>query len=210
MGGTPRAPLRTGGFYGLYDRRGRNELKTIDGGTSSTNNPSAGIVTLLNGVATGTDYTNRVGRKTIMKSILFRLSLVPNASATNGSVGDVLRVMLIYDCQTNGAAPAVSDVLQGGTLNNPMNLTNRDRFKIISDKFLTMGSFVLAASSLTTGSPRPVQLKIYKKMNLEMIFSGTGNTVGSIQTGGLFLLLISLNNQITTSVWDTRIRFIDA
>jgi len=212
MAGASRAPLRTRGFYGTYTRRGRDELKVIDSGPITGNNPSAGGLTLLNGVSSGTDYTARIGRRTVMKSILFRFYLVPNISATNGALGDVVRMMLVYDCQSNAAAPAVGDILAGGapTFDSPMNLNNRDRFKILADKYYTIGSWLYTGTSLTAGSPRPVAAKIYKKMNLEVIFGGTGSTVGSIQTGAVYCLLISLNNSISTSVFNSRIRFIDS
>lgn len=146
-----------------------------------------------------------------MKSMLFRFYLVPNIAATNGAIGDIVRVMIIYDCQSNGVAPAVSDILSaGGTFDAPMNLNNRDRFKILGDKYVTMGSWQFTGTSLIAGSPAPRQFKIYKKMNLEVIFGGTGATVGSIQTGAVYCLLISLNNSITTSIFNSRIRFIDS
>lgn len=91
-----------------------------------------------------------------------------------------------------------------------MNLNNRDRFKILADKFLTIGSWAFTGTSLTAGSPRPTQMKVYKKMNMEMIFGSGGNTVGAIQTGAIYVLLIALNNNISTSIFNSRIRFIDS
>lgn len=211
MAGTTRAPLRTGGFYGPYLRRGRDELKVIDTGPVTGNTPASGGLTLLNGIIQGTDYTNRIGRRVIMKSLLFRFYLVPNIAATNGALGDIVRVMLIYDCQANATAPSVPDILaNGGSFSSPMNLNNRDRFKVLTDKFVTIGSWAYTGSTLAAGSPRPSQFKIYKKMNMEIIFGGVGGTVGSIQTGAVYCLLISLNNSLTTSIFDSRIRFIDS
>lgn len=194
----------------MYNRRGRDELKVIDTGDTTGNNPGAGGITLLNGVAQGVDYNQRIGRRIIIKSLLFRLTLVPNISATNGALGDVLRVLIFYDAQSNASAPAVTDILQGGTYDAPMNLTNRDRFKILCDKFLTLGSWAFTGTSLTAGSPRPTQMKVYKRMNMEMIFGSSAATVGGIQTGAIYVLLISLNNNISTSIFNSRIRFIDS
>lgn len=206
---TTRAPLRTGGFYGVYNRRGREELKLIDKEATATTFLAAGAVTLLNGIAQGTDNTDRIGRKTILKSILFRISVFPSATAP-AATGDVVRVMLVYDCQTNAAAPAVTDIISAGFYDNPMNLNNRDRFKILADKFITMSANNYAAAALTAGSPTAKHLKIYKKMSMDQIFAGTAATVGSISTGGIFLLTISKGNLISTYDYDSRIRFIDA
>jgi len=208
---TPRAPFRTGGFYGLYSRRGRDELKVIDSGSNITAVPSAGQILLINGVSQGTDYNARIGRKILLKSLLVRFTLTPNSGVTNGSVGDIVRIMIVYDSQTNGTQPVVADILQTSTFDDPINLTNRDRFKILTDKFLTMGAFTMTGTpALATGSPQPKYFKIYKKFNLDVIFGGTGNTVGSVQTGGIFLFIMSLNNQITNLTHNSRIRFIDS
>lgn len=204
----PRAPPRTGGFYGLYSKRGRDELKVIDTNNYTVAVPTAGSVVLLNGVAQGTDYTNRIGRKVIMKSFLFRATLFPSISAS-AVYGSVIRIMLVYDCQTNGTTPAITDFLAGGTYNEAMNLTNRDRFKIIKDWFIPVEATVYAASSLTNGSPKNHCVKLYKKMAMEEIFGGTAATVGSIQTGGMFLVYIA-----SAANWNidyaSRIRFIDS
>lgn len=210
---TPRAPLRTGGFYGLYTGRGREELKVIDvqsGGNVATGT-GGGSVILINGVAQGTDYTNRIGRKVMLKSCLLRMNIVPNI-ANSSPQGDVVRVMIVYDCQTNAAAPVLSDILLNPTVTyqSPMNLNNRDRFKILADKFYIMNANVYTAGALTAGSPRPVQIKIFKKMYMEEVFGGVGNTVGSIQTGALWLVIVGANTAFSTFAYETRVRFVDA
>lgn len=207
MATVPRAPLSTRGFYGQFSWRGRNELKTCDNPAGSGNYATSGIVVLMNGIAQGTDYTNRIGRKVILKSWLFRVTTVPKPGSA--PYGDTCRIMLLYDCQTNGTNPIVTDVLNSADINAPMNLNNRDRFKVLADKYITVGSFNYAAGALTTGSPVPKQVKVFKKMNYEQIFGGTGSTIGSINTGGLFVLFISQSGN-TTYLYDSRVRFLDA
>lgn len=202
------APPRTGGFYGLYTRRGREELKTIDVATSLTPTLTGSSPTLLNGVATGTDYTNRIGRKILMKSLLLRLSIF-NDTTTSDPTGDIIRVVVVYDCQSNGVAPAVTDVISGG-FDGPMNLNNRDRFKILLDKFWTVPGQTYTAGTLTAGSPQPKYYKLYKKMSTEEIFSGTGATVGSIATGGIYIFAMSTGTTGNAVGVNSRIRFNDA
>lgn len=202
------APLRTGGFYGLYDRRGRSELKTIDIGTGAVNPvPTAGQITLLNGVAQGTDYTARIGRKIEMTSVLLRFWFLP--ITTSAPVGDACRVIVFHDAQTNAAAPIVTDVLNAADYLSPNNLNNRDRFTTLWDKTITMNPVVYAAAAPTTGNPVTKALKLYRKIRKEVIFGGTAATVGSITSGGIFLLLISAEAQMQLSV-NSRIRFKDS
>lgn len=204
-----RAPLRTGGFYGGYYKRGREELKTIDVDNISGGVPAAGNITLLNGVSQGTDYTDRIGRKIMLKSILWRGFIYPNPAVTLPG-GSFCRIMIFYDCQTNATAPSVSDVLQTTSYDSPLNLTNRDRFKVMFDKFYAVNSNAYSAGALTAGSPMPKQIKFYKKMSMEVIFGSTGGTVGSIQTGGLFLLTIcALTNNACLLDSYSRTRFTD-
>lgn len=205
------APVRTGGFYGLYTKRGRDELKVIDTATASANlTLNAGLV-LLNGVVQGTDYTNRVGRKTIMKSIYLRFTLLPN-TANSAPIGDFTRIIVVYDCQTNAAAPLAGDILQsGGDYMSPLNLNNRDRFKVIHDKLVPMNPNVYTAGALTAGDPVNKAWKMYKKITMETVFGGTGATVGSIQTGSIYLLYMSAGaTSYSTLTYNCRIRFIDA
>jgi len=208
MGTTTRAPLATRGFYGVYNRRGRDELKFVDTVTSAAGT-AAGAVTLLNGVAQGTDYNQRIGRKFTMKSIMCRFGISYGTGAAVNSVGNIVRVLIFYDCQTNLNTPAVTDVLQTASYLSPMNLNNRDRFKIISDKWWSTEAFVITASQIDTGDFEPKIEKFYKKINLETQNGGTGATVGSISTGGVFLLIITGGNGNQIDIY-TRVRYTDS
>lgn len=205
------APVRTGGFYGLYTKRGRDELKVVDTVTASANlTVTAGLV-LLNGISQGSDYTNRIGRKVLMKSLYMRFTLLPN-SANSAPIGDFVRILLVYDCQTNGAAPLAADILNSAAdYLSPLNLANRDRFKVLHDKVVPMNANAYAGAALTVGDPVNKHWKIFKKMNMETIFGGTAATVGSIQTGSIYLLYMSAGaTSYTTLTYNCRIRFSDA
>jgi len=208
MGQPTRAPLATRGFYGVYNRRGRDELKFIDTVTSLAGT-TAGSVTLINGVAQGTDYNQRIGRKFIMKSIMLRTGIAYGSGAAANSLGNIVRVCVFYDAQTNAAAPAVTDVLQTASYLSPMNLNNRDRFKIISDKWWNLEAFQIAGSLITNGDFCPQMEKFYKKINLEVQNGGTANTVGSITTGGVFLLIIAAGAGNLVDIY-SRVRYTDS
>jgi len=208
----PSAPIRTGGFYGPYNRPvGLGpELKTIDVTTTSISPVAvAGATVLLNGVAQGSDYTNRIGRKTVMKSILFRANIYP-VGGTQSPLGATIRIMLVYDKQTNGALAAVTDILNAATYLQPTNLNNRDRFKILMDKFVTTNANTTTAGpvqSIAGGGTRLV--KKYIRFEHDVIFGGTGATVGDIQSGSLFMLTISSSATYALD-YNVRTRFIDA
>lgn len=205
MVASPRAPLRTGGFYGVYNRRGRDELKFIDLSAAATLWTTAGVIGILNGVAQGTDFNQRIGRSVSMKSILFRFNIEKTAT---DSEGNTCRCILFYDAQTNGAAPAVTDVLATASYLSPMNLNNRDRFKILADCYLQTDAYD-GGAPIVAGTFTEHCKTIYKKFNMEVQFSGTAATVGSIATGGVFALFISSENNTLAYELYSRIRFTD-
>lgn len=118
--------------------------------------------------------------------------------------------MIIYDAQANGATPAITDILQNGTYESPMNLNNRDRFRVLADKFYAMGANNYTTGTLVAGSPMPRICSIFKKFRLETIYSGTGSTVASIQSGAFYLLVINTANLATSAESFVRMRFTDS
>lgn len=203
------APLRTGGFYGPSVRRRTGELKTIDvdpNGISVTSTPN---VVLLNGVAAGTDFTDRIGRKIVMKSLYLRAALYPADTVTADSVN---RLLIVYDAQTNGAAPIITDVLKSSSPVAQLNLNNRDRFKILWDKCISCGGQQNTATQALSNNHNQISIKKFKKLYHEVLFGGTAATVGSIQTGSIYLITVSnvaATDQMTM-LYSTRIRFEDA
>lgn len=196
---------RPGGFY----RRGRAELKVIDVVATAVTPTGAGAFTLLNGVSQGTDYLNRIGRKAYMKSILLRATVNP-ASGTSRPIGNIVRAVVFWDLQANGAAPVFLDLFQANAdVNTPLNLTNRDRFRIISDKFIVMNPDTYATGAPTAGNPITRNYKVYRKCNQEVIFGGTNATVASIQTGSLYICVLSQGTSLSTYTFTFRTRFED-
>jgi hypothetical protein len=192
------APPRTGGFYGLNQGNHGPELKDIDQAPATYAADTTGAITLINGVAQGTDFTQRVGRKFTMKSILLRGTAQVGATATSAA----WRIMIVYDKQANAAAPLITDILTNVSINGMQNLTNRDRFIVYLDK----AGWVEA----TDKQIQPV--KWYKRCRLETINGGTGATIGSIASGALYLL--TMGNVVAGATaarinLEIRVRFTD-
>lgn len=201
MGSPYSYPFRGGGGGG-------KELKTIDTAGVNSLVTVGGAVVLLNGVAQGSDYTDRIGRKTCMKSFFFKFDI--RLASVSTPTGEMARALIVYDSQANGAAPTVANILSTATALSPMNLNNRDRFKVLKDWLIPLEFSVFTAGALTQGSPMRHIRKTYKKLNLDVIFGGTGATVASIQTGSIYLLTIGTVGSVATFDYDSRIRFVDA
>lgn len=183
----------------------RGELKYVDvpSGLVFT---EAGAVLLLNGLAPGTGASQRIGKKIVNKSIQYRLSLDAGSAGATIFRGFV-RMLIVYDKQSNATAPTVAQILEQVAGSSHMNMDNRDRFTVLSDK-----QFALDQS----GGHQSGQTKMYKKLSLPTIFNaGTAGTVADITSGSIYLLYISENSAGSATntplgTFTSRIRFDDS
>lgn len=207
------APLATRGFWGQYSKRGRAELKVIDSSGTNLVAPIPGTVILLNGVAIGSDFNTRIGRRITMKSILMNINYFPTGGANlNASIGTYSRFSVVYDSQPNSqiAVPAYTDIFVNSTPNAPINLNNRDRFYVLMEMRGQVGSYTMSASNnLATGSPQNKFWSKFRRMTKETIFSGTNDTIANIATGALYLCVVSDVTLTCSFDYFSRVRFED-
>lgn len=188
----------------------RKELKFVDTTIATglvTYVPGASVITLLNGIAEGDDYSARDGRQATMKSVAVRLTI--NQQQT-GASGGLTRTMLVWDNAANGAAPVAADILAVDSAASYPNVNNAQRFTILRDHLCEIGPLSLVATQTYSRSPGSQHVDLYVPLDHITQFMGTGATIASIQNGALFLLTVSdgtvaLNN----SVIRARVRFSD-
>lgn len=212
-----RVPLASRGY-----RTNRVEKKVFDVvSTTYQGNTTGSIVTIFLPTL-GTDMNNRVGRKCTVTSLQVRGTVFQRLADTNAngnSACGVVRVMYLVDCQPNGALPAITDVLATATPHSPMNLNNRDRFKVIFDKITSLDNYVrstaVAGQEYIAVGRVNQHFKKYKRMNQEVIFTAVnGGTIADIASGSILQLVIG--NQPTDAASGpqqattyTRVRFTD-
>lgn len=198
--------------------RGTGEKKVIDSATATHAVNTTGDFTLLNGCVQGSDYTNRIGRKIVMKSLYIRGYTCPEPSTAGagGSVAQQARMIIFMDNQPNGAAPAVTDLLNTATSTSQLNLNNRDRFKILRDQTFVLSPQQYSAANVlaATGSPAVADVNCYAKLRHETIFNaGNAGTIGDINSGALYMFWIGSNSSgvgtDAVAVVSARVRFLD-
>lgn len=172
------------------------EWKSQSGSLSSAITSTA-TVTLLNGIAQGTDYNQRAGRKATFRSVMVR-GFLENADANNNQV----RILLVADKQCNGAAPTVADIITSSNPTNGFkNLDNSSRFKVLGD-------LRVALNINASGSVR--QFKIYRRIYVNTRYDGTGSAVTDITTNSIYLLMVSTDaTGGVLHMTDWRIRYTD-
>jgi len=165
----------------------------------------------------GSDINQRIGRKITLKSVYIRAfittlpSLTPNAVETSPS--QCLRMILLLDMQPNGAVPAATDLLTTTSTVAQINLANRDRFKILSDKCFTFDPFLLLLNGSGAAMSNQCRcFKKYKKLNCEMIFNGSAGSVADINTCALYMFTIASTSNVDQTIglnFSSRVRYTD-
>jgi len=189
---------RTSGLLGMVPGTG-SEKKYTDI-SAGQNYGAGGAILLLNGVAQGTDANQRIGRKVKWVSILARFVIALGPTPTSFPV----RTMLVWDKQTNAAAPAITDILVAASVVSPNNMDNRARFAVLLDW----------VDDVNTVNKPFLTRTVYLRKTMQTIFSGTANTIGSIASGSLFLVTIGYTGAVagTTgpqTTFYTRLRYLD-
>lgn len=192
------------------------ELKNIDTAFVTPlfpNNGTSGSWStpiLLNNIIVGGFPQQRQGRKVDMKSILFRCSL-SSALAANTQIMGQLRVLIVYDRQTNGAVPVQADIVASPNFTEtPLNLSNAERFTVLMDTFNnTEGAIMgLTAQSVINFLPQ------YRKMNNKpMLFKDTSaGNVTDITKGAIWLMYATnlTNTSSPSATMVSRIRYTDS
>lgn len=194
------------------------EVKAVDITLNKTF-AAAGQLQLLNGCFRGTDVTEHVGRRVCIKGIGVRGYIsVPAGAPTVG--GEMLRALIVYDRQPNGAAPAVADILQsagsGVTTNCAYsNINNTKRFVVLAKKtwYLSQSMFGAAAGTISIVDTMDktwdcwVSKKKVKNLVCEFNAGSTGG-VSDISTGSILLLTIGTSGNCTFQ-GECRYRFCD-
>jgi len=181
----------------------RGEKKNLDFTVANTivAAQTTAVVALLNAALQGTTPQTYIGRSIRMTSIHIRW-LGGFVATTAGA--SPLRMLVVYDKQTNAATPATTAVVVADAISNPMNLANNRRFVILMDE---------EVETVGTGGPQCWFVNRYRKLNLVTEFNTTnGGTVADITTGGIFVFFWQNGNIVTanpSSVIYSRIRFVD-
>lgn len=205
-----------GGRRGYYRRRVRPEQKYLDTnltfGAAVISSNGRITDTSINLLTAGTGPSGLIGKKIVVSRISMRINCALQSSnnATLGSVvnTDSLRIILIQDKQSNGAYPAVTDVLQTANFFSMMNMDYSKRFKILKEWIVDFSETINYGTNYFTG-PVDETIKWSRKTNVPIDFdiAATG-VIGDVRTNNIFVLVITRNSNINASA-NVRIRYLD-
>jgi hypothetical protein len=174
-----------------------DEVKYVDTSAAGVAD-TTGAVILLNGIARGDDVSERIGRLVVMEGVEY--TLVSYVTPGTG-IDQTHRYLLVYDSQSNGTAPLITDVLVSASTVALPNLANKLRFKILADEVKALNATAEPGSYWATGMRK-------RRISLPVRFnSGDAGTVADIQTGALFLITLgSIAAGATAGSFSGRVR----
>lgn len=208
------------------------EKKVIFVGSNDTPNValplnSTGAIIGLNLIAVGSSMFNRIGRKIEMKSVRIAGFLYPLPVTRSNPVIDYARIMVIYDRQTNGAYPAMADILQDTEASGAnttdslsgLNMDNRERFVTIVDVRMTIPQATNTAGAITNAFPTdmayPCRFDEFRKLKgLTTHYKADSSppVIGDISTGALYVLSFArtiAGSELFTLPWNVRLKYVD-
>lgn len=171
----------------MVDKMG--EWKFVDTSIANTNVSTTPQVTLLNGLAPGTNGSQRIGRKVRFHTIELKLFSVSDATTTY----NIVRYALVLDKQANGAAPAFTDIYDAATPTALRNISNKERFSVLWDSGLIklVGNLTGTISTQQLSEASAQVHEAYKKWSWSTQYNaGTAGTVADIATNAVYFVAI--------------------
>lgn len=197
-----------GGSIGRALRLGASapEMKSVDSTSSfgSDNAYNNNLSThLVCSVGVGANSWQRVGRKLCMKSLQGRVRIVVDGTWAGGSICWAL----VLDRQPQATLPTFQDIFQSrnnaGTavaaIDSPINLDNRERFRILRHKvwYLTPSSLLANPTGIVSDQDDNGRQDFYIKMSEDVLYKGDGGTIADFASGAVYL--VCYNNSKTAA-----------
>jgi len=173
-----RNRMRVAPKFKLYKNLLR-EQKEIDLTYTNYYLNTTGLFTLCNGIGSGTDAYQRIGRKAQITSIMFKGSL----NSPGNFLTDAARIMLLVDRSPDGVVLTTTELFKDPT--NPVfSLMNREykhRFQVLFDTGIS-------SLPITTSCYSVTPLSFHKKTNIITTYFDTGSTISAIAANSIYLL----------------------
>jgi len=194
------------GIGPVYGRPSGNEVKGVDTDISQTviaTTTTNGSIDVLNLIEPGTGSWNRVGRKTVLKSVRITGVLQwVNTPVLATGVGRIslTRCVLVWDSQPGTTIPIFSDIfgttLQTGaeavtTVFDPLRYDAMERFRVIRDWRYEPPTSVPLSLGSAPSITWATSLDEYVKLPpLQSNYSGQSSpqTIADIASGALYLI----------------------
>jgi len=169
-------------------------------------------ITLLNGIACGTESYQRVGRVVMAKNLKLSITFSMITSVVLTFPGDMARLIVLWDKQGT-TTPVASDILwdvsAAGTTQTSYvgfkNPNNKERFVHLYDKRFQLPSYIVTVANSVASTPCPQMPNITEwRPDIDIDLDGlmtrykdTGSTIASISEGALYFFILGTTPNAT-------------
>lgn len=202
--------------YGRY-AKSRDETKFRDTDVGAVFGTVAATMEQanLNIIVQGNTESNRIGRKCTLKRVDVKGHLLLDATATAANTSEIVRIALVCDKQTNGAAFSATDLFETDSIASFNNLSNKSRFRILATKTIELncgaGSGRGTTDTLSYGE-YGVWFHIGANLNLPVEYDNSAAT-GAVTTqtsNSLWMITQSVSGLAGLNLGNARVRFTDS
>ncbi len=167
----------------------------------------------LNGVDVGNTQSTRIGNKITIVSLQVN-GTINNTILTDTAdapTGDVCRIFIVWDKQTNGAQLNAEDVYENTSATDLLSFRKiefAERFQVLKEWVIQVDYTANATDGANTATYAGEQkyFSFFRKLNMPVKYTTTGATVSSIMDNSLHIIGFSINGKATIS-WTSRIRY---
>lgn len=162
----------------------------------------------------GSGDSERVGRKQFIHGLFIQGFVKLGPSQISADAQNWVKIMLVQDNQTNGAAMTIAQFLAAPDINAYRNLENSQRFKVLLTRWVqirptaSITAGVDGASSLYADTTERFSMAYNFKDPVTLTFNDTGAVIGDMNTTSFHLVTIAEHNPTTGSftTMDFRVR----
>ncbi len=162
-------------------------------------------------IAQAVTESARIGRKITVTQLGWRFDVKLPTTTVGTDTSDVVRLILYWDKQANGAAATVTDILESADYQSFNNLSNSGRFKTLMDKTYHISS----PSGSGRGSTDTLQFgeaetggSFFKRLNIPVEYNSTAGAITELTTNNIGVLVLAVAGKASL-LSKMRIRFTD-
>ena len=184
-----------------------HDVNVIDAVVSSTGSYQGSLAI----IAIGTGDSQRIGRKIRIKSIFAHITLVLSGinDQADRPVGDIVRIIVHVNKQTNGAQGSVTSLLVSSNYDAYRNLNNSNRYRVLLDRTYAINPRTdRTDGTLTDTSSTTVQYHKEAMTGLDLVidYAADDGTLSTNTSNSLNVLFIARSSLTLLDV-NFRIRY---
>lgn len=146
------------------------------------------FITCCNPIGQGFGYNGRIGNRVIQTKLDVLVAIV--GQGVNILLEQEVRILIVYDKQSQGTAPVITDILSSTDVQAFFNYNNRDRFIFLYDKYIIMGLQQNTSGQAYSTEPSTYCERLSIPLDLEALFApGVATPV----TGAIWVCAWSTN-----------------